>query len=283
MARLTGAAEVLENVRNCAQIPQNEAQARPLTTLTPEVQRGPGVGPGISGTRVAGGVLFLQLHERIHKACSVAKLLKRSKESMSWAEILAAYPFLKPILDTLSPVIGDAYHLVLSGIWAKQKARELLMITEAMVEIQGSAPHASLSYQEGKWSITMPGQSPSGLMLPPASGMQLRLDQRRYDALGGALAEAAMELKNETSFPEKRPGEDWVTRYIESASQVTDQRMQELWGRILAGEIRKPGAFSLRTLHVVSNLASYEAKYFEAFAKCVVPVEVVWLCSHSSK
>jgi hypothetical protein len=34
------------------------------------------------------------------------------------------------------------------------------------------------------------------------------------------VAEAAVELQNETSFPEERPSEDWVARYVESASQV---------------------------------------------------------------
>ncbi len=189
---------------------------------------------------------------------------------MTWVEILAAYPFLQPILDTLQPVIGDAYHLLLSGIRAKQKARELLTMTNAAVEAQRSAPHASLSYQQGDWSITLPGQHPSAFSLPPASEMRLRLDQHRYEALGGAVAEAAVELRNETSFPEERPNQDWVARYIESASQVTDQTMQELWGRILAGEIRKPGTFSLRTLHVVSNISQVEAKLFEAFGKHAV-------------
>ena len=38
--QLIDAAEVIENVRNCAQtIPQTESQARPLTRLEPEVQR----------------------------------------------------------------------------------------------------------------------------------------------------------------------------------------------------------------------------------------------------
>ena len=103
---------------------------------------------------------------------------------MTWVEILAAYPFLQPILDTLKPVIGDAYHLLLSGIRAKQKARELLTMTNAAVEAQRSAPHASLSYQQGDWSITLPGQHPSAFSLPPASEMRLRLDQHRYETLG---------------------------------------------------------------------------------------------------
>lgn len=61
-----------------------------------------------------------------------------------------------------------------------------------------------------------------------------------------------------------------MARYVESASQVTDQNMQELWGRILAGEIKSPGSFSLRALSIVSNLLEYEANLFEVFAKQTV-------------
>ena len=189
---------------------------------------------------------------------------------MSWQEILAAYPFLKPIIDALQPVVGDAYHLLLSGIRTHQKARELLTLTGAMSEAQASAPHAEFSYENNQWAIKMPERPPTNLILPASSELRLRLDERRYKALAGSVAEAAMELFNETSFPEKLPKEDWVVRYIESVSHVTDENMQNLWGRILAGEIKSPGSFSLRALSVVSNLAEYEAKLFDSLAKHVV-------------
>jgi hypothetical protein len=188
---------------------------------------------------------------------------------MEWPEIIAAYPFLKPLLDILKPVIGDAYNLLLSGIRTKQKAAELLTLTDAIAKAQRTAPDAAVSVETGGLSIAVPAQR-AQLMLSPESEMRLMLDQRRHKALGGAVAEAAFELKDVTTFPNSLPDEDWVARYVEAASQVSDQKMQEVWGRILAGEIKKPGTFSLRTLHVVTTLSKFEAEYFERYAKHVV-------------
>lgn len=68
-------------------------------------------------------------------------------QDMTWAEILAVYPWLQPIIDTLKPVIGDVYGLLISGIRSKQKARDLLTLTDAMVKVQEAAPHASIAYE----------------------------------------------------------------------------------------------------------------------------------------
>jgi hypothetical protein len=40
--------------------------------------------------------------------------------------------------------------------------------------------------------------------------------------------------------------------------------MQLLWGKLLAGEVARPGNFSLRTLNVLQNLTRSEALAFEA-------------------
>jgi hypothetical protein len=193
---------------------------------------------------------------------------------MDWAEILAAYPYLKPIIDTLKPVIGDAYHLLLSGLRrkadAKAKAEELLALTGAMAKAQAALPHASIELREGNWSISMPGKESAPFVLPPALAMQAQLAEQDYEALGSAVAEAAIELKDETSFPESLPNDTWVRRFIENASQARETTVQEMWGRVLAGEIKRPGSFSLRALGIVANLTPVEAHLFEQVAKQVV-------------
>lgn len=52
-------------------------------------------------------------------------------------------------------------------------------------------------------------------------------------------------------------------RYAEDASS---ERMQKLWGRVLAGEIRGPGTFSLSTIRFLSELDTHIAKVFEIVA-----------------
>jgi hypothetical protein len=54
--------------------------------------------------------------------------------------------------------------------------------------------------------------------------------------------------------------ENWRTRFFNKAQDITSEEMQEVWAKILANEINRPGNFSLRTLDIVSNLSKKEAE-----------------------
>lgn len=56
---------------------------------------------------------------------------------------------------------------------------------------------------------------------------------------------------------------DWRHQFFQMAEQIFSRKMQELWARILAAEIVKPGHFSLRTLHTLKQLTQREAQLFE--------------------
>lgn len=58
--------------------------------------------------------------------------------------------------------------------------------------------------------------------------------------------------------------EDWATRFFSSAQDVSDTQLQQLWGKLLSGEVAKPGSASFRTLDILRNLSRTEA---EAFCK----------------
>ncbi len=89
--------------------------------------------------------------------------------------------------------------------------------------------------------------------------------------VGQAILHAEAELKND---PQKPPGgrveEDWLSRWRDSASQVSAEELQVLWGRVLAGEIKSPGTFSLRTLEFLRNLSKEDARRIEKLASFVV-------------
>ena len=46
--------------------------------------------------------------------------------------------------------------------------------------------------------------------------------------------------------------------------------MQDLWGRILAGEVKRPKSYSLRTLEALRNITREEAELFEQIAQYVL-------------
>jgi len=53
---------------------------------------------------------------------------------------------------------------------------------------------------------------------------------------------------------------DWFSRYIALSEDVSNPTMQDLWAKILAGELTKPGSFSFKALQVFRDMSIYDAK-----------------------
>lgn len=87
-------------------------------------------------------------------------------------------------------------------------------------------------------------------------------EQREQQNVEAVCANAAEELQKETTVPDGKPEPEWVSRFFDISSGITSEELQYIWGRILAGEIKRPGSFSLRTLDVLRNLSRREAENF---------------------
>ncbi|MCJ8318767.1 MAG: TIGR03899 family protein [Colwellia sp.] len=57
-----------------------------------------------------------------------------------------------------------------------------------------------------------------------------------------------------------RTDQDWFNSYITLAENVSNNTMQDLWAKILAGEIYQPGTYSLKALQVFRNMSMGDAK-----------------------
>lgn len=60
---------------------------------------------------------------------------------------------------------------------------------------------------------------------------------------------------------------DWFMRYYEAAGNVSDEDMQEIWAKVLAGEIDNPSFFSLRIIDVLRNMRKADAELFVRFCE----------------
>lgn len=68
--------------------------------------------------------------------------------------------------------------------------------------------------------------------------------------------------------------DDWLNRFRESACQKSSEEAQELFSKVLAGEIRKPGSFSLKALTTLADMDQKVALYFKAFCSlCLVDLD----------
>jgi hypothetical protein len=69
---------------------------------------------------------------------------------------------------------------------------------------------------------------------------------------------------------EKSVEDDWIFSWKENAGRVSSSELQGLWGRILAGEIKQPGTYSMRTLEFLKGLSKSEAELISKAAKFVI-------------
>jgi hypothetical protein len=128
-----------------------------------------------------------------------------------------------------------------------------------------------------------------GGLSPPQARLlasDLLMDRARRFENRYAVASEAIELlqaaeatqdsqANERADGEKAGlDEDWLNVFGDYVEKATSDRLRSLWARVLAGEVRKPGAFSLRTLRFVSELDQETAQRFEKVARLAVTGEI---------
>lgn len=84
-------------------------------------------------------------------------------------------------------------------------------------------------------------------------------ENKRQNNIDTTVAIAAEKILLSQKISDKEVSEDWATRFFNIAQDISDEEVQLLWGRILAGEIQNPKTYSLRTLELLKNLSKEEA------------------------
>jgi hypothetical protein len=82
-----------------------------------------------------------------------------------------------------------------------------------------------------------------------------------------SIAIKAIEhLKETPDAHTTRPDDDWLNMFARHAQEASSERMQDLWSKILAGQLRGAKAFSLQTLRFISELDEANAALFEKWS-----------------
>ena len=74
----------------------------------------------------------------------------------------------------------------------------------------------------------------------------------------------ALPHLNEKAKPESIEN-DWIVNFFDKSRIVSDDEMQRLWARLLAGEANAPGTYSKRTVNFISDLDKADANLFTQF------------------
>lgn len=98
---------------------------------------------------------------------------------------------------------------------------------------------------------------------------QIDRQENLNEILRLASAQAAEDISDADEPPEEEISEDWRRKFTGFAEEVSDEQMQSVWARMLAGEFKQPGTFSFRTLRLVSELSPSIATSFQK-ASCQI-------------
>ena len=99
------------------------------------------------------------------------------------------------------------------------------------------------------------------------------LFEKRLSNLAQIVTEAEHALPP-GQVPDVEPDLAWTSSFSEAAQDVSDEDMQEMWARVLAGEVARPGATSLRTMNVLRNLDQATAQTFRRLCSLSVSITI---------
>lgn len=75
------------------------------------------------------------------------------------------------------------------------------------------------------------------------------------------ITEKALPHLKESSKPDDIE-DDWIANFFDKCRIVSDEEMQSLWAKVLAGEANSPGAYSKRTVNMLGSLDKIDARLF---------------------
>lgn len=163
--------------------------------------------------------------------------------------------------ETISRGIGKIYEPIHLRRMANAHAESIKTLNHSILD-------ADLPTLYGDGTIMINGQDFTEL----AQRAQRRIafqELKKQDNLDHIVAHAAKELEEIPTVDSKPVDEDWISHFFDAAAHVSSAEMQQLWGKILAGEITSGGSFSIRTLELVKRFTQDDAQLFTRIASLV--------------
>lgn len=210
---------------------------------------------GIFWTRVS-------CERRLHsKRLAWGGIMAEQHENKGWLEILmdGGIPqvIAGPAGKAISRLIGAAVEIPAAKM--EQIAQGIRDETQAKSKIM-----ETLAIKSAELGMSDPKLLERGLnsML----GKAYREQQNREE-----VAKKTIEYLEEEPAPasSEGPSDDWMDVFEDYAAKASSDSIRDMFARILAGEIRKPGEFSLAAMHLVSILDNRLAAAIEKVAPFV--------------
>lgn len=167
------------------------------------------------------------------------------------------------LMDMVGSAIGTAYEPRHKRKMADATAYEISVVGDAM---RNAADLPVLYNQEG---VVINSEDFNRLMQRAGTRLALQETIKQYN-IESVVDNAYDILEKEDHCSSEPVDQGWINRFFDSVADVADDDLQHLWGKVLAGEVKQPHTYSLRTLETLKNLSKHEAQLFQKILPFVV-------------
>ncbi|MBR4219222.1 MAG: DUF2806 domain-containing protein [Bacteroidales bacterium] len=170
---------------------------------------------------------------------------------------------IEKLIDVVSKAIGTIY-----------EPRQI--VRKAKAETKAESIKA---IEQAKTNAIIEGDIEKAEYLDRINNRYVNKETKRQKNIEDVVSTAGKILETEKNVSNEPVNPDWVTRFFDIVQDVSDKEMQLLWGQILAGEIKQPKSYSLRTLETLRNMTKEEAVVFQKVAQFVLVQKEAFLFS----
>lgn len=170
-------------------------------------------------------------------------------------DVLGLAKPVQKLVETVASGIGKVYEPTHIRRMAKAKADEIQIISDS-INKNIALP---VRYEAGEICINA---EDANELARRAQNRALYQEMKKQQNIESVIGKAYDQLANEEVASEKPVDPDWVNEFFDNVANVSNDNMQMIWAKLLAGEVLNPGSFSLRTLATLKNLSQNEATLF---------------------
>ncbi|WP_428115088.1 DUF2806 domain-containing protein [Candidatus Poriferisodalis sp.] len=179
---------------------------------------------------------------------------------------------IEKLLDYLAVGIGAVAGPLLAPWTARQHAKVAIIKAKSKVEIRSIYDTAEAHRDEASRGEMLEARrswesskidSADETFDPDLISEAWRFQQEKRLRNIQTVAEAAAASLGNDEVNAHEPDSDWTARFFSEVQDVSSAGLQQLWARILAGEVRQPGSTSLRTLELLRNMDRNVAIVFQ--------------------
>lgn len=155
-------------------------------------------------------------------------------------------------------MVGDSLP---AKIFQSKAAEKLAQVVHDVVDMAAGPDRVRARAQARADAAVIEAEGEGRVQAAKIKARIVNQELRRQTNIEAITHEALKALPPpEVNVSEERPTEDFVHRFFVESQDISDKDMQQIWGKLLAGEVMRPGSFHPLAMGALKNMVPADAQ-----------------------